>query len=56
VATVFVGEPVLPGSYDQRISHYTLLRTIEAMYGLPPLGESRQEQPITSVWRAAPPE
>ena len=54
VATVFVGESVLPGSYDQRISHYTLLRTIEAMYGLPPLGESRHEQPITSVWRAAP--
>jgi hypothetical protein len=27
-----------------------MLRTIEAAYGLPPLGTAAQRSPITSVW------
>lgn len=51
IATIFVGQMVKPGRSAQRISHYTLLRTISEMYGLPPLGESAQEKPITGIWR-----
>ena len=37
----------LPG----RIDHYSLLRTIEDMYGLSPLGASADRNPITDIWR-----
>ncbi len=50
VATIFVGAMVKPGRSAQRISHYTLLRTIAGMYGLPPPGESAWEKPITGIW------
>jgi len=53
IATIFVGAMVKPGKSVQRINHYTLLRTISGMYGLPHLGESAQERPITGVWRAS---
>ena len=51
IATIFVGEMVKPGKSAQRIDHYTLLRTLSEMYGLPYLGESKQQKPITGVWR-----
>jgi hypothetical protein len=35
IFTLFVGEKVTHGSYDQKIDHYRVLRTIEEMYGLP---------------------
>lgn len=50
VATIFVGSMVKPGKSAQRISHYTVLRTIAGMYGLPYLGESAKEKPITGIW------
>jgi len=53
IATIFVGEMVKPGLSAQHINHYTVLRTISGMYGLPYLGESAQERPITGVWRAS---
>ena len=34
-----------------RIDHYSLLRTIEDMYGLTPLGASADRTAITGVWR-----
>ena len=40
IATVLAGPMVTPGAYPGRINHYTLLRTIEDMYGLAPLGAS----------------
>lgn len=52
IATIFAGAMVKPGRSAQRINHYTLLRTITGMYGLPPLGLSAQERPIAGVWRA----
>ena len=52
IATIMVGAMVKPGTSAQRINHYTLLRTLSAMYDLPVLGESRQEKPISGIWRA----
>jgi acid phosphatase len=52
IPTVFFGEPVRPGRYAKRINHYTVLRTIEEIYGLPLLGNSADQQPVTSVWKA----
>jgi len=51
VPTIFVGAPVKPGSYSERIDHYRVLRTIETMYGLAPLGYSADVEPITDCWR-----
>jgi acid phosphatase len=51
IATIFVGEMVKPGKSAQRINHYTLLRTLSEMYGLSILGESKDQQPITGVWK-----
>lgn len=51
IATVLAGPMVTPGAYPGRIDHYTLLRTIEDMYGLAPLGASAHTAPITGIWR-----
>lgn len=51
IATIFVGERVKPGKPAQRINHYTLLRTFSEMYGLSLLGESKEQPPITGMWR-----
>ena len=51
VATIFVGPMVKTGQYSENITHYTLLRTIEAMYGLKPLGNSAGVKPIKDVWQ-----
>ncbi len=50
VATIFAGAMIKPGRSAQRVNHYTVLRTISAMYGLPTLGESAQQLPISGVW------
>jgi acid phosphatase len=52
IATVLAGPMVTPGRYPGRIDHYSLLRTIEDMYGLSPLGASADRNPITDIWRA----
>jgi hypothetical protein len=51
IFTVFVGRMVKPGRYDERINHYSVLRTLEAMHGLSPLGYSARQLPITTIWR-----
>ena len=53
IATIFVGAMVKPGKSAQHINHYSLLRTISGMYGLPYLGESAQKTPITGIWHAS---
>ncbi len=50
ITTLFVGENVLKGQYSETISHYTVLRTLENMYGLPFIGNSATEIPITDCW------
>ena len=53
IATVLVGPMVKAGTTSaQRIDHYSVLRTIEDMYGLPPIGSAAGARPITGVWTA----
>ncbi|HEV7870624.1 MAG TPA: alkaline phosphatase family protein [Modestobacter sp.] len=54
IATFLVGADVQATSTDQRIDHYDLLRTLEEMYGLPPLGKAADARPITDVWSTTP--
>jgi hypothetical protein len=53
IATVVAGAGVVPTRSDQRIDHYDLLRTIEDMYDLEPLGEAADAEPITGIWAPA---
>ena len=41
---------VAGGSSTQRVDHYNLLRTLEDMYGLPPLGRAADVQPLSGAW------
>lgn len=51
IATIFVGPMVKPGKYSENINHYNLLRTLEAIYGLPYAGKSASVTSITDVWK-----
>jgi acid phosphatase len=51
IVTLFVGPMVKPGKYAQRIDHYSVLRTILHMHGLPGLNESARAETIGGVWR-----
>ncbi len=50
IATLFVGQPVRRGGSAQRIDHYDVLRTVEAMYGLTLLNNSARAHTIEGVW------
>jgi acid phosphatase len=50
IPTIFVGPMVKPGRYPQSIDHYSVLRTLEDMYGLRAIGQAAAAVPITSVW------
>ena len=50
IATVFVGQKVLQGEYSETIDHYSILRTLEDMYGLSYAGNSATSIPITDCW------
>lgn len=52
IPTVLVGQMVRPGIYGQLATHYTLLRTLEDMYGLPYSGAAARTPPLTGVWSA----
>jgi hypothetical protein len=52
IATLLVGEHVEPGSYDERTTHYTILRTIEDAYGLPALGQAARVKPLLTIWKS----
>jgi phosphatidylinositol-3-phosphatase len=51
IPTIFVGPMVKPGKYGQKITHYNVLRTLEAMYGLAYLGYASNVLTITNVWQ-----
>jgi hypothetical protein len=53
IVTLFVGPIVQAGRYEQRITHYNVLRTIEDLYGLPHAGASADATPITQIWKPA---
>ena len=50
IATFLVGPMVRPGTSSQKTDHYRVLRTIEAMYGLEPLGHAAGTTPLTGIW------
>ena len=54
IVTLFVGPMVQVGRYEQRITHYNVLRTIEDLYGLPHAGASADAAPIIQIWKPAP--
>lgn len=47
IPTFLVGPMVKPTTIAQPIDHYNVLRTIEDMYGLDPLGHARQASALT---------
>jgi acid phosphatase len=52
IPTFAVGAGVAAVTSDRRIDHYDMLRTLEDMYGLAPLGSAAGASPITGVWTA----
>ncbi|MDH6142934.1 hypothetical protein P3T35_004962 [Kitasatospora sp. GP30] len=50
IATFFNGQQVKPGNYGEQIDHFSVLRSVEDMYGLPYAGAAAQATPITDVW------
>lgn len=50
IPTVFAGPMVRAGDVPNRIDHYAILRTIEDMYQLAPLGAAATTPPITGIW------
>jgi Phosphoesterase family len=51
IPTIIVGAGIRPGRYADRMNHYTLLRTFEKVYGLPPLGRARAVRPLSGIWK-----
>lgn len=51
IPTIFFGPHVRAGyTSSTLINHYNVLRTLEDMYGLTPLGGAASAAPITNVW------
>jgi phosphatidylinositol-3-phosphatase len=50
IPTVIYGAHVQPGSYNQQISHYNVLSTLEQMYGLPKTGYAANAPAIAEIW------
>ena len=50
IYTAFVGAHVAAGTYSEKITHYTVLRTIESAYGLSAIGGAASVSAITDVW------
>ena len=50
ITTIFVGQQVRPGRYAETVTHYNVLATIEAAYGLPRDAQAATAAPITSIW------
>ncbi|MFL6145153.1 MAG: hypothetical protein ACJ72N_25225 [Labedaea sp.] len=52
IATIVVGARIRSGVRSERITHYTVLRTLEEAFGLPALGAAASTQPITNLQSA----
>ncbi len=50
ITTIFVGPMVQAGDYAMRIDHYSVLRTLEDAYGIPPTGNAAGATPILGAW------
>ena len=52
IPTIFVGAHITAGKYGETITHYDVLRTIEALEGLPFSGNAAQATTIADVWQS----
>jgi phosphatidylinositol-3-phosphatase len=50
ILTIIYVSPVKASIYQHNISHYSILRTIEAIENITPLGESVKVDPISDIW------
>ena len=50
IPTVIYGAHVQAGTYTEPISHYSVLSTVEQMYGLPKTGNAASAAPIATIW------
>ena len=50
IPTLLYGAHVATGSYDEPITHYTVLRTLESLTGLGCVANSCNANPISDVW------
>jgi len=46
----FIGPMIKPGKYSEDVDHYSVLKWIEEVYGLPQLGKSKDAKPISDLW------
>ncbi len=49
IPTIIVGEGVPVGHVSTRVDQYSMLRTLEHCFGLPPLGKAAAAQPVPHV-------
>ncbi len=50
IVTLFIGSMVRHGQYNETLTHYSILRTLEGMFGLPHVGGTVTASPITDCW------
>lgn len=52
IPVIFLGPMINPGTYQDNINHYHVLRTIEDLYHLQLLGETQKVQALSSIWKS----
>lgn len=50
ILTIFVGANIKPGKFDEKIDHYSVLKTLEAMYGLD-FTQNKDAFAIKNIWK-----
>lgn len=51
IPTIFTGQMVRAVRYTAAVTHYGVLRTLEALYHLPPAGHAATAHVITGIWK-----
>lgn len=53
IVTIFAGENIKPGTNDELLNHYSLLRTIEDLYGLRYACNASTATSVATLWTSA---
>ena len=56
IPTIFVGQMVKQGQFSETINHFSVLRTLEDLYGLTHVGGAANATPISDVWQQVTPD
>ena len=51
IATLLIGPMIKPGKYGQDVDHYSVLRTIETIGGVPCTANACQAADLKMMWR-----